>query len=348
MRLLAIDVGMGTQDILLYDSKKNIENCFKMVLPSQTQIIAQRIAKETGLKHDIVLVGETMGGGPCARAVIRHIEANLAVYATERAALTLNDDLDKIKEMGVVIVGDDEANELEASRIEMLDVDKQALEKALKLFGLALPDNFAMAVQDHGYSPRISNRIFRFEYFRDIMKKGGTLDSFVYKDNIPERFSRIKAVERTLPGALLMDTGIAALRGAVLDENSKPPYLVVNIGNGHTLGGVIDDGRLFSLFEHHTHLMNADKLDDYLERLCGGTLDSMEIFDDGGHGCYIKETIDSNKIGSILVTGPSRNIMHSSRMAVRFAAPFGDMMLTGCFGLMDAYINYIPDQRGEA
>ena len=47
MKLLAIDVGMGTQDILLYDSEKNIENCFKMVLPSQTQIIARRIAVET-------------------------------------------------------------------------------------------------------------------------------------------------------------------------------------------------------------------------------------------------------------------------------------------------------------
>jgi uncharacterized protein (DUF1786 family) len=343
MKLLAIDVGMGTQDILLYDSRKRMENNFKMVLPSQTQIVAQRISRETRLKHDIVLVGETMGGGPCASAVMRHIETDLAVYATGRAALTLNDDLDKIKEMGVVIVGEDEAVELKASRIEMRDVDKPALEKTLKLFGLELPDNFAAAVQDHGYSPRVSNRIFRFEYFRDIMRKGGELDSLVYKGNIPGRFSRMKAVERTLPGALLMDTGIAALRGAVLDENSKPPYLVVNIGNGHTLAGIIDDGRLLSLFEHHTHLMTAGKLDDYLKRLCSGTLDSREVFDDGGHGCCIKETIDFDKTGSILVTGPNRSIMRSSKLAVRFAAPFGDMMLTGCFGLMDAYINYIPD-----
>ena len=37
-RFLVIDVGMGTQDILLFDSERNIENCVKMVLPSQTQI----------------------------------------------------------------------------------------------------------------------------------------------------------------------------------------------------------------------------------------------------------------------------------------------------------------------
>ncbi len=346
MKLLAIDVGMGTQDILLYDSQKNIENCFKMVLPSQTQIVAKRIAQETRLKHDIVLIGETMGGGPCAGAVRRHLEANLDVYATERAALTLNDNIDKIKEMGVVIVSEDEANELNASRIEMCDVDKHALEKTLELFGLELPDNFAVAVQDHGYSPDVSNRVFRFEYFSDIIKKGGALNSFVYKNNIPERFTRMKAVERTLPDALFMDTGIAAIRGALLDERTQP-CIVANIGNGHTLAGVVDNGRLFSIFEHHTHQMTAAKLDDYLRRLCGGTLDFQEVFDDGGHGCYVREALDFDKLGSVLVTGPMRDIMRRSKLELRFAAPFGDMMLTGCFGLMDAYLNYIPDQIGD-
>lgn len=97
MKLLAIDVGMGTQDILLYDSQENIENCFKMVLPSQTRIIARRIIEETCSKKDIVLTGETMGGGPCYAAVKKHLEANLAVFATEKAALTLNDDLEKTR-----------------------------------------------------------------------------------------------------------------------------------------------------------------------------------------------------------------------------------------------------------
>ncbi len=340
MKLLAIDVGMGTQDILLYDSRKSIENCFKMVLPSQTQIVAKRISREIRRKHDIVLTGETMGGGPSSVAVRKHIEANLAVFATERAALTLNDNLDKVKEMGVVIVSEEEANESGASRIELCDVDKGALQKALEVFGLSLPENFAVAVQDHGYSPSVSNRVFRFEYFRDLMESGGSLDSFVYKNNIPERFSRMKAVERTLPGALLMDTGIAAIRGAICDENAKPPYLVVNIGNGHTLAGIVNDGVLLSIFEHHTGLMTADKLDSYLERLCDGTLDFREVFDDGGHGCFIRKSIEP---GSILITGPRRGLMRRSKLNVRFAAPFGDMMLTGCFGLLGAYLNYTPE-----
>lgn len=342
MRFIAIDVGMGTQDILLYDSERNIENCFKMVLPSQTQIVAKRIARETGLKRDIVLTGETMGGGPCANAVQRHIDADLNVFATERAALTLNDDLDKVKEMGVVIIGEDEADDLKASRIEMCDVDKPALRKAFWLFGLSLPKAFAVAVQDHGYSKDVSNRIFRFEYFRGMMKKGCSLDSFAYKDNIPARFSRMKAVDRTVPGSLLMDTGIAAIRGALPDVSSGP-CLSVNIGNGHTLAGIVDGGRLVALFEHHTHMLTQAKLDDYLVRLCDGTLGSREVFEEGGHGCHIEETIGFGKVREIIVTGPMRDRMRRSKLDFKFAAPYGDMMLTGCFGLTSAYLNYIPD-----
>lgn len=340
MRFLAIDVGMGTQDILLYDSRQNIENCVKMVLPSQTRIVAQQVADATRLKQDIVLAGETMGGGPSTGAVKRHIEAGFRVYATEKAALTLDDDLVKVKDMGVVIIGEDEVQELNAYRIKMCDVDKQALEKALSLFGVKIPDRFAVAVQDHGYSPDISNRMFRFDYFRKIIEAGGTLDSFVYKGNIPDRFTRMRAVERTLPGALLMDTGFAAVRGALLDEAVSYPCLVVNIGNGHTLASVVDGKKLLSLFEHHTHQMTGIRLDDYLKRLCNGTLEFQEVFNDGGHGCHIREAVGLEDIGSILVTGPNRSIMRRSALGVRFAAPFGDMMLTGCFGLMDAYLNY--------
>ncbi len=343
MRFIAIDVGMGTQDILLYDSEQSIENCIKMVLPSQTQIIAKKVSAATELKQDIVLTGETMGGGPCTGAVKRHIKAGLSVFATQNAALTLNDDLSRVREMGVVIVSEDEVHELNATRIEMCDVDKHALGSALDLFGIELPQKFAVAVQDHGYSPDLSNRVFRFDYFQEIIKTKGTLDSFVYKGDIPDRFTRMRAVERTLPGALLMDTGFAAIRGALLDESAEAPYLVVNIGNGHTLASVVEDKKILSLFEHHTHQMTQSKIDDYLMRLCDGTLDFQEVFDDGGHGCYIRETVDLENIGSILITGPGRSIMHGSRLGVRFAAPFGDMMLTGCFGLMDAYLDCIPD-----
>lgn len=338
MKILAIDVGMGTQDIHIFDSAKNIENCFKMILPSQTQIVSGRISKETKSGKDIILVGETMGGGPSTGAVMRHIASGLSVYATKPAAFTLNDNIEKIEEMGVIIINKEEIKELNATEIMMQDIDKLALEQSLALFGIDIPEKFAIAVQDHGYSPDVSNRIFRFDYFRDMIRKGGNLNLFLYKNNIPDRFSRMKAVERTLPGALLMDTGIAAIRGVLHEKKAKSPCLAVNIGNGHTLAGIIDNSRIIALMEHHTHQITPGKFDDYLRRLCNGTLESNEIFKDGGHGCYISESIGLENIGSILITGPKRDIMLKSHLDFHFAAPHGDMMLTGCFGLIDGYL----------
>ena len=36
MRILAVDVGTGTQDILLFDTSGPVENSVKMVMPSPT------------------------------------------------------------------------------------------------------------------------------------------------------------------------------------------------------------------------------------------------------------------------------------------------------------------------
>ena len=44
---LAIDVGGGTQDILLWQPDTPIENCVKLVLPSQTVVVANRIRRCT-------------------------------------------------------------------------------------------------------------------------------------------------------------------------------------------------------------------------------------------------------------------------------------------------------------
>jgi uncharacterized protein (DUF1786 family) len=42
---LIMDIGSGTQDVLFYDSGKEIENCFKAVLPSPTREKAKKFVK---------------------------------------------------------------------------------------------------------------------------------------------------------------------------------------------------------------------------------------------------------------------------------------------------------------
>ena len=43
MRILAIDMGTGTQDILVFDPERPVENNEKLILPSATEIAARRI-----------------------------------------------------------------------------------------------------------------------------------------------------------------------------------------------------------------------------------------------------------------------------------------------------------------
>jgi uncharacterized protein (DUF1786 family) len=75
MLILAVDIGTGTQDILLFDSEREVENCFKMVLPSPTVQLAQAVREATRCGKDVVLTGVLMGGGPCAWAVRDHLNA---------------------------------------------------------------------------------------------------------------------------------------------------------------------------------------------------------------------------------------------------------------------------------
>jgi uncharacterized protein (DUF1786 family) len=43
MRILSVDIGTGTQDIFLFDSRVSVENGFKLVLPSPTMMVRRRI-----------------------------------------------------------------------------------------------------------------------------------------------------------------------------------------------------------------------------------------------------------------------------------------------------------------
>ncbi len=108
MRIMAIDIGAGTQDIILYDTEREVENSLLMIMPSPTVIVARRIHDATSGKKSIFLKGGLMGGGSSAKAVRQHLEQGLKVYATWDAALTINDDLEKVKEIGVRIVDGNE------------------------------------------------------------------------------------------------------------------------------------------------------------------------------------------------------------------------------------------------
>lgn len=337
MSLLAIDVGAGTQDILLYREDVPLEGSTKMVLPSQTAIVGGRISQARAKGKDIFLTGPLMGGGASTAAVRWHLSAGLKVYATPFAASTINDNLERVRGLGVII---QEVAPPGAEVIRTGDIDIPALKESLALFDLDLPGDVAVAVQDHGYSPQRSNRIVRFEHMAEAIRAGGRLEEFAYLEP-PQIMTRMISVKDYLVElgfkTLLMDTGPAAIFGAALDPRARQPALVVNFGNGHTVAAILCEGSITALFEHHTAELTADKLRSFLDGLCNGTLENSRIFDDGGHGAYIEWVPES--ISSTLVTGPRRDQFLQSGIlkGAVAAAPGGDMMITGCLGLIEAW-----------
>jgi uncharacterized protein (DUF1786 family) len=355
MRVIALDVGTGTQDVLLYDSTLVTENNVKMVMPSQTAIVASQIRSVTEQGRSVFLCGETMGGGPSSAAVRTHLERGYSVFATPLAAKTLSDDLDKVRSWGVKITAT--PPKTDCVRIEMKDVDVPALRAALQQFEVKLPPECAVACQDHGESFG-SNRVFRFQHFKRLIAAGGALTSFCYTDGrIPKYLTRLKAVHRTLveqqmQRILVMDTGPAAILGALCDDaaakHAWEPHIVVNIGNGHTLAAMLDQNKIIGMFEHHTSLLTTERLDYLLSLFMDGKLTNERIFQDGGHGCYIHATgyreIDrAAKERNFWLTtiGPRRAMMKNSQLNPYFAVPAGDMMLAGCYGLISGFSSLV-------
>lgn len=343
MRILAIDIGAGTQDIMVYDDnnardrENRFDSAYKLVLPSPTRIFARQVRTS---RVDLVISGETMGGGPFTRAIIEHLK-NYRVYMTERAARTLRDDLERVKEYGVEIIAEAEIEELneKARRIVISDVNPHLL-TVLASFGVETDfDAIAIAVQDHGVAPAgVTDRENRFRLIEEKVKDGGGIEAFAYLDGaVPATLSRMSSVLRSVKrwhegAVLLMDTGSAAVLGSLEDERVKEKKKVVciNAGNAHTIAISMNESEIAGIFEHHTRLLDKQKLDYYIKKLSTGMLTFEEVFDDGGHGAFSR---GENQPEIISVTGPRRGEMKGVGI---FATPAGDMMMTGPVGLIKA------------
>jgi len=335
-RMLALDIGGGTQDALLWDPTDTVENAVKLVLPSPTRIVARRIETQTAAGRDIFLTGRLMGGGAVTQAVRRHLRAGLKVYAQPEPARTFHDNLAKLEGWGIILT---EAPPPRTEAITLGDIDLPAWQRALAEFAVPLPQVFAVAVQDHGFSPEASNREHRFQHWQRFLAQGGELRQLAYRQP-PGDLTRMAAVQAALPGALVMDTCAAGVWGALLDpqvqQHLDQGVVVVNMGNEHTFAVLVRQGIVWGIYEHHTGLLTPEKLADHLRRFQLGQLTHGEVFNDMGHGCCFRSDYPglSQPFGTMVLTGPQRRL--GAGLPAILAAPFGDMMLTGCFGLVAA------------
>src|SRR6266545_2725721 len=306
-RILAIDIGAGTMDVVVHDPAQPMENAVQLVLPSATAILGSRIERARREGRAVFLHGNLMGGYHTTNAVWRHLEAGLEVYATEKAARTVHD-----------------------------DVDLPALARTLAAYDVRLPATVAVAAQDHGFSPKFSNRLFRFEHWRRTLTPGSTLVDHVW-ETPPAYMTRLVAIQEDVPGAIVADTGPVAVLGALEDERVADAAgrgaCIVNIGNQHTLGLLVRGEELFGVMEHHTEAVTTEKIERLIARLVAASITHDEVFDDDGHGALVLDRYrDLAPFSFIAVTGPNRHL--AKPLGWYMAAPYGAMMLSGCFGLI--------------
>jgi len=364
MRILAVDVGTGTQDIFLFDSRFSLENGFKLVVPSPTMIVHHRLREATRRGKVVVLTGVTMGGGPSTWAAEEHLRAGLELFATPDAARSFNDDIDAVQSMGVRLISEEDVIRLPDSvlKLELKDFDFEAIASAFGQFGVDLQglDAIAVAVFDHGNSPPgYSDRQFRFDYLDQRIRQQNRLSAFAYLDqDIPPIMTRLQAVAEsfrqnahpTLENIplVVMDTAPAAILGATFDPKvrNRQRLLVVNLGNFHTLAFRLGPSGIEAVFEHHTGLLELPELERLLCKISDSSLKHEEVFDHHGHGALVYDVnplpLNEGDFG-VVVTGPQRNLMRSSSLRPYFAVPFGDMMVAGCFGLLAATAELLPE-----
>lgn len=368
LNILAVDIGTGTEDVLYLNTRLAPENAFRIVAPAPTLAIGEKIRECTRRGEAILLTGRIMGGGPSQWAAEAHVRGGYRVYATAQAARTFDDDLDRVQgEMGVEIVSEEEAASLPARvrRIELGDFNYQALQRSFAAVGVDFrPQAVLVAAFDHGQAPHgVSDRRFRFEQLQGRLGASGHLSSLAFAEgDVPASLTRLRAIEEEArgiaPHLMLMDSGGAAALGALLDplvaDRSRP--LVVNVGNFHVLGFRLrrEEGeesfRIEGLFEHHTGFLDRVALEGLLGELASGQLTNEEIFESQGHGALLYSRtpyfLDEGQ-NAVVVVGPRRDMMRGSRLRPYFAAPYGDMMMAGDYGLIRAAADRFADLRAE-
>jgi uncharacterized protein (DUF1786 family) len=237
--------------------------------------------------------------------------------------------------------------------LELVEVEIPFYMQFFEKLGIDLltVDAIAVAVQDHGDPPNgMSNRENRYRLFREFMSRDASPTSMAFMDEeLPKEYTRMRSalerVRKYFPRTpvMLADTAMAAIFGILAwrEEEGMPtlsnePYVAINLGNNHTLGVIMNSGKITAFLEHHTWAYKDDpgKLRSHLEALADGSLDAPKMVKDGGEGAFSLSKVDFSKIKSLAVTGPNRAIVKKSGLDYEMAELGGDQMMTGPLGLV--------------
>ncbi len=341
--ILCLDIGSGTQDVLLHIPGEQQENCPKFILPSPAKVIAGRIAALTEGKRAIWLYGDNMGGGFYI-ALRRHLDQGLPAAAHPKAAFALGDNPDKVRSMGVELSEDCPAG---YTPLHLCDFDPGFWRTFLAAAGLDYPDQIFAAAQDHGFHPQESNRVGRFRLWRDfLLQAQGKPEALVFT-NPPKQLTRLQTLKSCIGAGLVADTGAAAVLGALYEpevrqRQCREGVCVVNMGNSHVLGFLLFQNQILGVYEQHSQGRAPQDILADLALFRQGELRHEQVMEQFGHGCLTLDLPAAAKgFAPTYVLGPRRALLADTGAA--FLAPGGDMMLAGCFGLLQGW-KYFQEQ----
>ncbi len=235
------------------------------------------------------------------------------------------------------------------NKFELSDIQPNRIQKIIESFGSPFKfDAIAACAQDHGIPPKnVSHLDFRHKQFSRLLDKNPSLSSTLHsRDTIPTNMNRLHSIANCLiqlptKKIYVMDSGMAAILGASMDPiaQSKKRMIVLDIATSHTVGAAIQNGIITSFFEYHTKNITEKKLKKLIQDLPEGKISYDQVLKDGGHGAYTRDTFKYCSVEAIIITGPLRHIITDcccNNIPIFFGSPWGDNMMTGTTGLMEA------------
>ncbi len=343
-RFLLIDVGAGTMDVLYFDEESDLH--YKAVVKSPVRDLAEKAA---ALQGNLVITGTEMGGGAISGVLRQRAQEHEVVMSVSSAA-TIHHDLEKVRASGIKVVEDREAealrNDPKYNHLSIGDLQMGRLKRIVEGFGVPFSfDIVGVCAQDHGVSePGMSHLDFRHNIFSAALDENPFPQTLLYKGgDVPSTLNRLSSVAEsagTLPAdeVYVMDSGIAAILGSSMDTMaiSKERILILDVATSHTLGAAIAGEEIAGFFEYHTKDITLDRLERLIPDLADGKLDHKQILEEGGHGAYMRESFGFDAAEVIIATGPRRRLVEGTRLPIVFGAPFGDNMMTGTVGILEA------------
>ena len=249
--ILSIDVGKGTEDILIFDENKQIENAIQLVLPSTAQILKDQLLDDDS--ELIFISGSLMAGEPWHKVVYDKCAANPnSVIMTETAARSLRYSLDQVRSKNVMVLSDSEfemeyeqqkkkqeetdefpmySTRLSISRYSISDINFGRIEAVLKGSNIDLKRirKVLLCVQDHGEpsDPNQSARDFRMTAIYSRLDENGRLENLMFRSaDIPKDLPRLKSVANSAinffshldaDDIYVMDSSPAVILGVIND-----------------------------------------------------------------------------------------------------------------------------------